>query len=282
MINFAHVVAMLMLACFARPTSPPAASPRQLHVPSLMYHYISANPAWPNDTVRTNLSVPPPTFAAQLEYLQHAGYTTISLGDMVSALNGGATLPDKPIVLTFDDGYQDFYDNAYPLLKHYGDHATIYIISHDVDRPGYMTWDELRELATSPLITIGAHTRTHPDLSRLKVVDSWDEMAGSKTDLENQLGIVVRDIAYPSGRYSPTVLDQAGEIGFATGVTTREGQDETPGALLALPRIRVNGYTSIDDLIAGLQGRRSLHARRYRRPAPPLLGGMRARLALGN
>src|SRR5262245_20632003 len=107
-----------------------------LHVPILMYHYISANPRAPADPLRTRLSVPPAQFAQQLAYLHRAGYTTITLDDLVDALHLHATLPSKPVILTFDDGYQDFYTNAYPLLRRYRDKATIYIITRNVGTPG--------------------------------------------------------------------------------------------------------------------------------------------------
>jgi peptidoglycan/xylan/chitin deacetylase (PgdA/CDA1 family) len=231
--------------------------PRTLQVPILMYHYISANPKWPQDPVRTHLSLTPSAFAAQLRYLKAAKYTTITLDDLVDALNDGTPLPAHPIILTFDDGYQDFYANAYPILRKFNDQATIYIITAKVGQAGYMTWDELRQLALTHLITIGAHTRTHPDLSVLPALRSWNELSGSKADLERKLGITVRHFAYPSGEYSPTVLRQAAEIGFATAVTTHEGFSQRSDQLLTLPRVRVNGYTGLADLITGLRGQRT-------------------------
>src|SRR5262245_44156313 len=160
-----------------------------LRVPILMYHYISRNPKAPDDPLRTRLSVPPAQFAQQLAYLRRAGYTTITLDDLVDALYMRVSLPSKPVILTFDDGYQDFFTNAYPLLRRYGDKATIYIITGKVGTTGYMSWPELRTLAASPLITIGAHTRTHRELPKLSARQSWQELAGSKADLETRLGI---------------------------------------------------------------------------------------------
>ncbi len=240
-----------------------------------MYHYISANPKWPADPTRTRLSVPPAAFAAQLRYLRRAGYTTSTLDDLAAALDDGAPLPPKPMVLTFDDGYQDFYDDAYPLLKQYDDKATIYIITGKVGLPGYMTWGELRDLAGSPLITIGAHTRTHPDLAAVPATRAWNEMAGSKADLERRLGVVVRHFAYPAGEYNATTLSDAAAIGFTTAVTTREGLDERADQMLTLERVRVNGYSALADLIAGLQDKRQA----VRRPAlvDPLCRGINAR-----
>ena len=88
-----------------------------LHVPILMYHYISVNPHAPGDPLRTRLSVPPAQFAQQLAYLHRAQYTTITLDNLVDALEMRTSLPPKPVILTFDDGYADFFTNAYPLLR---------------------------------------------------------------------------------------------------------------------------------------------------------------------
>jgi peptidoglycan/xylan/chitin deacetylase (PgdA/CDA1 family) len=228
-----------------------------LRVPILMYHYISVNPHAPNDPLRTSLSVPPAQFAQQLAYLHQAHYTTITLDDLVDALHRRTILPPKPVILTFDDGYVDFFTNAYPLLQYYHDKATIYIITHKVGTAGYLSWGELHILAASPLITIAAHTRTHPDLPLLSAQQSWAELAGSKTDLETHLGITVRHLAYPAGHYTTTTLLQAAEIGFVTAVTTEPGMDARLDRLLTLPRVRVHGGAPLTDLIAGLEDRRS-------------------------
>ncbi len=214
-----------------------------VRVPILMYHHISDNSRWPNDDRKKRLTVQPDRLAEQLDYLQRAGYTTITLDDLAAALRTGAPLPNKPVILTFDDGYQDFYTNAYPLLQRYGAKATIYIISGWVGRPDIMTWDELRTLAASPLITIGAHTRTHPQLAKHSAERSWEELAGSKADLEARLHITVQHLAYPSGNYNKTTIKQSQQIGFVTATTVHYGVQERADKLFELPRVFVNGGT---------------------------------------
>lgn len=236
-------------------TTQPAAIAR-VRVPILMYHHISDNSRWPNDARKQRLTVQPEQFAEQLDYLQRTGYTTITLDDLVAALHAKASLPDKPVILTFDDGYQDFYTTAYPLLKRYGAKATIYIISGWVGKPDIMTWDELRDLAISPLITIGAHTQTHPKLAEHSAERIGMELAGGKADLEIQLHITVQHLAYPYGSYNATTIDQAQQIGFVTATTVHYGIQERANKLFELPRVFVNGGTSLEDLIVGLEGRR--------------------------
>lgn len=228
----------------------------RVRVPILMYHHISDNSRWPNDDRKKRLTVQPEQLAEQLDYLQRAGYTTITLDDLVAALQTGAALPEKPVILSFDDGYQDFYTNAYPLLQRYGAKATIYIISGWVGQPDIMTWDELRELAASPLITIGAHTRTHPQLAKHSAGRSWEELAGGKADLETRLRITVRHLAYPSGSYNATTITQSQQVGFVTATTVHYGIQERADKLFELPRVFVNGGTPLEDLIVGLEGRR--------------------------
>jgi peptidoglycan/xylan/chitin deacetylase (PgdA/CDA1 family) len=168
------LVGVLLAGC-TRAEPGQAINKTAAQVPILMYHHIGAPPN-PNDTRAARLYVAPDQLDRQLTEIQQAGYTTITLDDLVSALNGGAALPDKPLILTFDDGYQDFYSNAYPLLQHHHDKATAYIITGRVGKSGYMTWDELAELASAPLITIGAHTQTHPHLAKHSTTRVRDEL----------------------------------------------------------------------------------------------------------
>jgi peptidoglycan/xylan/chitin deacetylase (PgdA/CDA1 family) len=250
----------LVLACAAGLLSS-SGSPRaafankaSAQVPILMYHHI-ATPADPKDVRAIRLNVAPEQFAAQLAYLDQAGYTAISLDDLEAAMSGAA-LPARPMILTFDDGYQDFYANAYPLLRRYHDKATIYIITGRVGKPGYLTWAELAELAASPLITIGAHTRSHPQLAKHSPTRVRDELDGSKADLESHLHLVVHHLAYPSGSYNKQTIEQARLSGYTTAVTVHYGIHERADKLLELPRVFVEGGAPLDDLIAGLQGQR--------------------------
>ena len=224
-----------------------------VQTPILMYHHIAAPPD-PHNQRESSLDVPPAQFEAELAYFQSAGYTTITLDELTAALHDGAALPSKPLILTFDDGYIDFYTTAFPLLKRYNAKATIYIITGRVGKPGYLTWDELRELAASPLITIGAHTRTHPQLAKKSVARVRDELDGCKTDLEGHLGIIVRHLAYPSGSYNKDTVKQAQLSGYVTAVTVHFGIHERADKLLELPRVFVKGGETIDELIAGLRG----------------------------
>ena len=226
-----------------------------VQVPILMYHHI-ATPDDPKNVRASRLAVPPAQLDEQLAYLQRSGYTTISLDDMEAALHGSAMLPAHPVILTFDDGYQDFYTAAYPLLQHYHDRATVYIVTGWVGKPGYMTWAELEELAASPLITIGAHTQTHPHLAKHSPARVRDELQGCKAALEGHLHVAVHHLAYPSGSYNKQVIALARASGYDTAVTVHYGIRERADKLLELPRVFVEGGAPLEELAAELLGQR--------------------------
>lgn len=234
------------------PTSTPGPTPdgmlRIAHVPILMYHYISAPPP-DADPYRQDLSVPPERFESHLRYLQKQGYTSISLSDLVYHLTQGTPLPSKPIILTFDDGYVDQYTNAFPLLRQYGFHAAFFVITDFVTegRPGYMTWDQLKELVAAGM-EIGSHSRNHPDL-RGQPLDYlvWQAL-GSKETIEYYLGITPRFVAYPSGRYDEQTIAVFHSAHFWAGLTTTQGTEQRSDRLFELQRIRVRGRHTAEDL----------------------------------
>jgi hypothetical protein len=118
---------------------------RAADVPILMYHYISAPPS-PTDALRVGLSVPPEKFDAEMKLLADNGYHTVTLLDVYTYLQTGKPLPAHPIILTFDDGYVDNYQFAFPILKKYGMLGTFFILSGPIDNgnPNYLTWDMVK------------------------------------------------------------------------------------------------------------------------------------------
>jgi len=129
-----------------------------------MYHYVSTPPAGA-DVYRRDLSVTPEVFDRHLEYLRDQGYTVVLLDDLLYALAQGRSLPPKPVILAFDDGYADNYTNAFPILEKYGVAAHFFIITDFVNagREGYMTWPQIEEMAAAGQ-RFGSHSRDHPNL----------------------------------------------------------------------------------------------------------------------
>jgi peptidoglycan/xylan/chitin deacetylase (PgdA/CDA1 family) len=213
-------------------------------VPILMYHYISEPPP-DADNYRLDLSIAPHVFADHMAYLHRAGYTTISLYHLLDALTWGRSLPEKPVILTFDDGYRDNYENAFPILQHYGFTAAFFILTEPIDRGSerYMTWPQIEEMAAAGM-DIEPHSKTHPDLrNRPRDFMIW-EILGSAQTVEAHTGRYPRFFAYPSGWYDDTLIEFLKEIQFWGAVTTRYGWQHSWPDRYELRRIRINGGDS--------------------------------------
>ncbi len=242
----------------ALPTLEPTATPRPLptpdgvmrtvQVPILMYHYISEPPANAG-RVRRDLSVPPAQFEAHLRFLQERGYTTISLEEVVMSLQIGQPLPDRPIVLTFDDGYRDHYDNAFPLLQQYGMTGTFFVITSVIDQehPAYLSWDQVIEMDAAGM-SMEPHGYTHDDLKgRSRDYLIW-QMLGSKEAIEARTGKPVRIFCYPAGRYDALGITVLRELDYWAAVTIQFGAEHRSDGLFELKRLRIHGHYGVGHL----------------------------------
>lgn len=209
---------LLPTALSVQPVLPTAS----VTVPILVYHYVEFVKD-PKDTVRRSLDILPPTLEQQIKTLKDAGYTFIVAADLGLYLDGKKPLPQKPIVLTFDDGYEDFYTDVFPILKKYNVVATEYVISGVLNTPNYMTTPQLREVVQSGLVEIGAHTITHPNLTTLPIDIAKKEIEESKSSLENLLGIKVVSFAYPYGGYNEQLAELTKKAGYTNATTTKGG-----------------------------------------------------------
>lgn len=188
-----------------------------LAVPILMYHKVDRLPPG-NKDFNPQAVVSPENFEKHLLYLKQQGYETITLTDLYAYVTRGEPLPEKPVVLTFDDGYVDFYTIVYPLLKKYDMRATLFVLTGAVDQnPNFLTWKQLEELRDYG-IEIGAHTVTHPDLTAISSEEVEKELLTSKRELETRLGIKVDFFAYPTGYHNSQVVTQVQEAGFKGAV----------------------------------------------------------------
>jgi peptidoglycan/xylan/chitin deacetylase (PgdA/CDA1 family) len=238
----------------------PAGRPA-VNVPILMYHYIRVN-SNPGDALGFALSVTPGDFAAQMGWLAANGYHTVDLQDLVTYFQTGRSLPSRPVVLTFDDGYEDFYSTAYPVLRAYGFTAVAYVITGLLGAGGYLTADQLVQLDAGG-IEIGAHTVTHPDLTRLPAAQVQREVGDSKAMLEGLLRHPVLDFCYPSGKTSPVVAQLVEAAGFQSATTTAPGTVHAFANRFAWNRVRVSGGEPLTAFIE------SLGAVEPAVPAPP-------------
>jgi peptidoglycan/xylan/chitin deacetylase (PgdA/CDA1 family) len=221
---------------------------RTARVPILMYHYVSIPPS-DADIFRRDLSVAPTRFVEHLARLQAEGYTTISLYELLAHLTQGAPLPDQAVLLTFDDGYRDTYEQAFPPLVQYGMKATFFVVSDFMDKqqPEYLTWDMAREMLAAGM-SIESHGRNHVSL-RGKDQDYlvWQALGSSET-IEYELGVRPRFISYPAGEYDPLTIDIFRSANYWAGVTTIQGATHNSEDLFQLRRVRIRGSTTPDEL----------------------------------
>ncbi len=231
-----------------RPNWGPAPGGPGVMVPILMYHYIRVNPD-PADRLGFGLSVTPTNFAQQMDALASTGFHPITVDDLSGALRGANGLPSRPVVLTFDDGYADFYANAAPVLRAHHFPATEYVITGKVGTGAYLSWAQIEELDQSGFV-IGAHTVHHVQLARLPLPAAASEIRQSKDELEAHLHHAVAGFAYPYGNFDAVVENEVRAAGFTNAVSTLGGRFHTQATLFHLHRI---GVTGRDSLAAFLQ-----------------------------
>lgn len=222
---------------------------RQVRVPILTYHYISDNPN-PADLARNNLAVSPAKFEEQMKYLAESGYNTISLDTLYPALKGQTSLPSKPVILTFDDGYMDFYSIAYPILRQYNLHATVFIPTSLMNQGYYLTWAQIREMSNSGLITFGAHSVHHYNLPSVSAQTLEYELAESRKVLQDNLGMPINFMAYPNGATNDQVIGFVKKAGYLGAVGTWPNKIQSEGTIYNLPRLKVGGGANLQTFIS--------------------------------
>lgn len=182
-------------------------------IPILMYHSIDKE-IDPVTGKLNELRVPKEVFREQMKYLKENGYITLTMSEVYDFFQNSKGVPEKSIVITFDDGYLDNYTNAYPILKEFGFNATVFIISGLVDKDkAYMTSEQLKEMELNG-IEMQAHTANHPQLSTLDYENQMREIKDSKIFLENLLNKKIEYIAYPYGNYNENTLKIVKELEF--------------------------------------------------------------------
>lgn len=234
------------------PLSGPLPTPNGIYsytmkVPVLMYHYISEPPEG-SDIYRTDLSVTPELFRAHMQYLAENGFTPIDLYDLSRAITQHGGLPEKPVIITIDDGYRDNYENGFPILKEFGFTATIFLATNFLDdgHPGYLTWAMVKEMSEAG-IRFEPHSKSHSDLSGRGRDFLIYEMLGSQETVAAHIGYMPRYFAYPSGRYDETAMQVLEELGFWGSVTTMGGTWHGYENRFEWKRVRIHNYTAVED-----------------------------------
>ena len=206
-------------------------------VPVLSYHQV-------NDEDNNALTVPTAVFEQQMAYLHDNGYHAITPDQLNAYLTEGAPLPEKPVLITFDDGYRDNYENAFPVLQKYGMTATIFLISDFMDRfDKYLTWQQVQEMSEAG-IYMGAHTLSHFELPGLSKAELYQQIEGGKLAIEWKTLRFTEYIAYPCGSYNADVLAVARDCGYKCGFTVRYDLVHPGDNPYLLSRVPVFGHNA--------------------------------------
>ncbi|WP_328745938.1 polysaccharide deacetylase family protein [Streptomyces sp. NBC_00285] len=227
-------------------------------VPILMYHAVATDP---NDATRV-LSVSPESFAEQMELIGGAGLTPVKVADLAARWRDGRPLPERPVLITFDDGYEGVHRHALPVLAKHGFPATVFVstgwIRGAYDTGGgldtMLDWDQIRELAAAG-VEIGGHTHTHPELDQLDDTALRHELIHSKEIVTDELGTVPASFAYPYGYSSRRVRQAVRETGYGQALAVNNGLARRRQGPYALTRLTVRRSTTAEEFERLVQGR---------------------------
>lgn len=229
-------------------------------IPILMYHSISqqATPKF------KRFAVAPALFSAHMAYLHQHAYTPVTVTQLVQALaQGSSTLPARPVVITFDDGFADFYTEALPVLKHYSFVATLYLVTAFINetsrwlqkegealRP-ILTWEQIASISAAG-IECGGHTHTHPELDTLSLSSAREEIAHCKRLLEQHLGHEILSFAYPFGYHTTSIKQLVREAGYTSACAVKYEMSSETTDPFALTRLIVSADMSVNALANAL------------------------------
>ena len=217
--------------------------PGQVVAPILLYHHVEG------ETSFSRYIVPVPDFRAQMKALHDWGYTAIPISLLLEALIKGAELPEKPIVITFDDGNRNVYDNAFPIMQEFGFPGVFYIVGNRVNSGTDITHaPELKEMVDAGW-EIGSHGYTHTDLTIDHSIARY-EILQSKNDIEEALGIDVQTFAYPFGTVDPYLAQKVQDYGYRAGMGLGLSWTHTWSSMFYLNRIEIHGNYSVDQMRA--------------------------------
>lgn len=219
---------------------------RSVKCPILMYHYISPLPE-DADTYRRDLTVEPDRFESHCAFLQENGYTTISMEKLYQALFEKAELPEKPVVLTFDDGYADAAAFAFPILQKYRLVGTFFIVQNFMETPGYLSWGQAKAMLDAGM-EIENHSATHPNLRVVRGKALLAETGGAADVIGEVLGKRARFFCYPLGRFNNETIRALRATGHLMAMTTQDGTVHFNSNPFRLKRVRIRNTTGINGL----------------------------------
>lgn len=216
--------------------------PGQVVAPILLYHHVSG------DKYRSRYYVSVPDFQAQMQALYDGGYTAVTISQLLDALIEGAELPEKPIVITFDDGHMSVYENAFPIMESFGFPGVFYIVANRINNSdGFVDIEKITEMISAGW-EIGSHGYTHADVT-LNPDAAYFEIAQSRVALEQALSTDIKTFAYPFGKIDPVSAQKVSQYGYRAGMGLGTKIIHRFDTLLYMHRIEVYGEYTLDDFL---------------------------------
>ncbi|MFA5355799.1 MAG: polysaccharide deacetylase family protein [Candidatus Omnitrophota bacterium] len=204
--------------------------------PILMYHSVT-----PDASPGNRLAVTPQTFERQMNFLKSNNYNILPLESLAELIKEGKRVPHKTVSITFDDGYKDNYEYAFPILKKYGIPATLFVIIEEVGRHDRVSWGQVKEMQDSGIFTIGSHTiGPEPLINISSEAEIKRQIFDSKRILEKELGRQVSLFSYPEGRFNGKIRQLVIDAGYKCAVATNPGKDYPDDDIFALKRLRIS------------------------------------------
>lgn len=223
--------------------------PHDSPVPILMYHVTKAAPT---GTPYPELWVSPADFKGQMQWLADNGYTGITMAQLFKYWDEGFKLPDKPVVVSFDDGYPSHVKVARPVLAAHHWPGVLFLELSNVGNPETgLTRSMIKKLLAAGW-ELGSHTITHPDLTTIGPAALKQEVAGSKDQIAAQFGVPIDFFCYPAGKFNATVVAAVKDAGYKGAVTVEEGVATTDKPF-ELKRVRINGDDGVDGFAAKMR-----------------------------
>lgn len=208
------------------------------HPPILMYHHIL-----PEGGNSSKLIVDLACFEKQMSYLKEKNYQVLALDHFFSLILNDRPLPSKAVAITFDDGYEDNYTYAYPLLKKYGFPATIFLIVEKIGTKGYLNWNQISEMALYN-IQFGNHTLTHPNLTEIEKRSIRREISDAHSKLHQKLRFTSPVFAYPSGFYNQVATEEVKRMNYLAAVSASMTEDFSLNERYGFKRVRISNSSN--------------------------------------
>jgi len=215
---------------------------KQFRIPIIMYHYVEYVKD-PLDTIRKSLNIPPYILEQELQVLNDSGYGTLFVRELPEIISQKKFYNPKSVFLTFDDGYEDFYTDVFPLLKKYHTKATVYVIYNFIGRKGFLNEKQIKELIDSQLVEIGSHTLDHFYLKKSSQLIALEQILNSKKMLEKKFKIKVESFAYPYGAFDQNAINLTRSSGYSAAVSVIPGINQSEDNLFYLSRLGAGNFS---------------------------------------